>query len=219
MATLSTLREEVVHELGTAHARVRVQEAEDGRYKGNENNFDNGVVLDPSCIADVPAPAEIEFGEVCAINTLSRSVFSQKLMQRVLRTYPEDSEQKEREELVCVPVLFKQSAIKTPILPVQICAPLTLSYVTWNRTSLPLPNGSKKRSVTAATIAQKKLPRYVSPATRTTFKNRILPPPHDLRGEEVRHLLKAEQDATNGCTERDRNSGRTGRTEDPTTLP
>lgn len=33
----------------------------------------------------------------------------------------------------------------------------TLSYVTWNSTSFPLPNGSKNLSVTAATMAQKKL--------------------------------------------------------------
>ena len=35
----------------------------------------------------------------------------------------------------------------------------TLSYVTWNSTSFPLPKGSKKRSVMAATMAQKKLYR------------------------------------------------------------
>lgn len=37
--------------------------------------------------------------------------------------------------------------------------PATLSYVTWKRTSFPVPNGSKNRRVTAAIMAQKKLRR------------------------------------------------------------
>jgi hypothetical protein len=33
----------------------------------------------------------------------------------------------------------------------------TLSYVTWNKTSFPVPNGSRNLRVMAAIIAQKKL--------------------------------------------------------------
>ena len=33
----------------------------------------------------------------------------------------------------------------------------TLSYVTWNKTSFPVPNGSRNFNVMAAIIAQKKL--------------------------------------------------------------
>ena len=33
----------------------------------------------------------------------------------------------------------------------------TLSYVTWNKTNFPVPNGSRNLKVMAAIIAQKKL--------------------------------------------------------------
>lgn len=51
-------------------------------------------------------------------------------------------------------------------------APHTLSYVTWKRTSFPVPNGSKNRRVTAAIIAQKKL-RSTAGEVRITVRMRI----------------------------------------------
>ena len=95
----------------------------------------------------------------------------------------------------------------------------TLSYVTWNRTSLPLPNGSRNRSVTAATIAQKKLCalRTCQPQLRME-EPKPLPPPHDLCRKEVRHFFETEQDAADGRAEGNGHPGRTRSTEDPATL-
>ena len=98
----------------------------------------------------------------------------------------------------------------------------TLSYETWKRTSFPVPKGSRKRSVIAAIIAQKKLTRGVNESRQSCQKR--IPSPHDLGpccfrkkrvfgcrsanlwGEEIRHLFQTEQNTANGSPKGDRNA-------------
>ena len=94
---------------------------------------------------------------------------------------------------------------------------LTLSYVTWKRTSFPVPKGSRNRNVPAAIIAQKKLTCYVRDRANY-LRSRKIPSPHDLevpilvgvlieypttnlRREEIRYFFQTEEYATNGSSE------------------
>ena len=76
--------------------------------------------------------------------------------------------------------------------------------MTWNKTNFPVPNGSRNFRVIAAIIAQKKLLQLSAIAELVVPGH--MPSPHDLRREEIRHFLQAEQHPTYGCTERDRDT-------------
>jgi hypothetical protein len=88
----------------------------------------------------------------------------------------------------------------------------TLSYVTWNKTSFPVPNGSRNLKVIAAIIAQKKLFGR-SNIAGLGFPGHT-PSPHDLWGKEIRNFLQTEQHATNRRTERNCNTSGGSSTED-----
>ena len=88
----------------------------------------------------------------------------------------------------------------------------TLSYVTWNKTNFPVPNGSRNFKVMAAIIAQKKLLQW------SKTENFVIPgdgpSPHDLRGEEIRYFLQTKQDATDRRTKRNCNTSGGGGAQD-----
>lgn len=67
-----------------------------------------------------------------------------------------------------------------------------------------MPNGSRNLRVIAAIIAQKKLFGWSDIAGSVAFCHK--PSPHDLRWEEVRDFLQAEQDTTDRRTERNCNA-------------
>ena len=88
----------------------------------------------------------------------------------------------------------------------------TLSYVTWNKTNFPVPNGSRNLKVMAAIIAQKKLFGR-SNIVGLGFPGHT-PSPHDFWGEEIGNFLQTEQDATNRRTERNCNTSSGSSAED-----
>ena len=70
-----------------------------------ENNFHDRIRLHPGAIPNVAAPAIVELREVRTIHTLAIYVSIRGLTQLHQGTYAKDTEKKEREKLVCMPVL------------------------------------------------------------------------------------------------------------------
>jgi hypothetical protein len=113
------------------------------------------MTLERSPVTYMETPSVVQFREISAVDALEKAISSRNLLWTAkVRTPKTPSRRNGKSSYECQSCYIDADQVYLDSAGIII---LALSYVTWNKTSFPVPKGSRTFKVIAAIIAQKKL--------------------------------------------------------------